>query len=63
MISPDAKPIFNDPPYKRIDPARPGLKKFILYEEWDWQGRPAGPDPYLYRWDDMNYRFELKEGV
>jgi len=61
MIDREAEVLFNDPPLKRIDPMRPGLKSSIRYEDWDWDAKPSGPDPHLYVWNDMAYEYQLKE--
>lgn len=58
MIAPDAKPIANRNPYKRVDLAAKRRKTVITREDVE-NGEPV-PDPDLYEWwlGDMVWRLK-----
>jgi hypothetical protein len=59
FIDPDAKPIAHDPPYKPIDPSRPGRKVVITRAEITASGARE-PDPASYQYDILRQVWRLK---
>ena len=62
-IPPTIEPIAHISPYRRIDPSHPGRKRVITLDEWRASGSTRKPDPAIYRYDERNRRWVLKEGV
>lgn len=61
MITPDAEPIGNNAPYKRVDLARPNRKRTITaLEVAEMGGRE--PDPAIYSKDPVRDVWILKDG-
>jgi hypothetical protein len=61
MIDPKAKPLYNIPPYKRVDLSQRRKRKSVITAEDIQSGEPE-PDPVLYGQNVFTGTWHLKEG-